>query len=350
MKTKTKNIIQYLFFLFLGIFLLWLCFRNIDLGQTLEHIKEARLLWMFLSLLFLFTSLFFRALRWNILLNSVGCKTRSTSTFCSVLIAYMANLAVPRIGEVARCAVLSRKENTPFDKAFGTVISERIFDMIVLLLLALVVVVAQWSLLGDMVLSWFRPFVSLMNDNVWVMLAALALLSLLVLLTIIFIRRLRLGLRNGNHSNPAVKFLSGLIAGLQSILRMDKKGLFMFYTLMLWVLYIPMTWLPFMMFEETSLLTMIDAITLLGISTIGFVVPVPGGVGTYHGLVMVLLPILDEGISSARALSFATINHAVQSMFYVVAGIISYVIMFFIDKQIPLNECIKENNEQDKEC
>lgn len=347
MKPKTKNFVQYLIFLFLGVFLLWLCFRNIDLNQTLDHVKEARLVWMFISLLFLFASLFFRALRWNLLLNSVGCKTRTASTLCSVLIAYMANLAVPRIGEVARCAVLSKKENTPFEKAFGTVISERIFDMIVLLLLALVVVVAQWSFLGDMVLSWFSPFIALMRDNVWVMLGVLMSLLIFVFLAVCFFRKLRLGLRDGNNSNPAVRFISGLIVGVQSILKMENKGRFLFYTLMLWALYIPMTWLPFMMFEETSLLTIIDAITLLGISTIGFVVPVPGGVGTYHGLVMVLLPILDEGISAARALSFATINHAVQSIFYVVAGIISYVTMFFFDKKIPLNECITKDKEQD---
>ena len=118
---------------------------------------------------------------------------------------------------------------------------------------------------------------------------------------------------------------------------MRRKGLFIFYTLMIWGFYIIMTWLPFYMFTETSQLGFTEAITLLGIATIGFVAPVPGGIGTYHFIGILLLNGF-YGISTLTAGSFVTINHASQMLFYLIFGGIAYIIMFFIDKKTPVNE------------
>ena len=116
MNKKVSNAITYIIFLFLGILLLWLCFRKIDFSEVVDYIKTAKYSWMLLSLACLAISLFFRALRWNILIEALGYKTRVSTTYESVLIAYFANTVFPRLGEVTRCGTLTKKENIPFDK------------------------------------------------------------------------------------------------------------------------------------------------------------------------------------------------------------------------------------------
>ena len=102
MNKKVSNTITYIFFLSLGILLLWLCFRKIEFSQVLDYVRTAKYSWMLISLACLGISLFFRALRWNILIESLGYKTRVSTTYESVLIAYFANTVFPRLGEVQR--------------------------------------------------------------------------------------------------------------------------------------------------------------------------------------------------------------------------------------------------------
>ena len=117
---------------------------------------------------------------------------------------------------------------------------------------------------------------------------------------------------------------------------MKKKGLFIIYTLLIWGFYVVMTWLPFYMLPETSQLGLTEAITLLGLATLGVVAPVPGGMGVYHFIGILLLNGF-YGISESAAVSFVTINHTSQMIFYLVTGVIAYAIMFFIDRRSPLN-------------
>ena len=160
MNKKTSKTLWYVIFLALGVALLWFSFRNIDLAQLWTDIKGAEYSWMLLSLACLAISLFFRALRWNIQIEALGYKTRASSTYGAVLIAYLANCIFPRLGEVVRCSVLKRKENIPFDKTFGSVISERIIDLLVLFGLAFLVIVFQWKLLGRLITSWMVPMLN----------------------------------------------------------------------------------------------------------------------------------------------------------------------------------------------
>ena len=166
MNKKASKTLWYIVFLTLGVALLWFSFRNIDLIELWNDVKQAKYSWILLSLFCLAMSLFFRALRWNIQIKALGYKTRESSTYGAVLIAYLANCIFPRLGEIVRCSVLKRKENIPFDKTLGTVVSERIIDLLVLFILAFLVIVFQWKLLGSLVTSWMMPLVDKLKDNV----------------------------------------------------------------------------------------------------------------------------------------------------------------------------------------
>lgn len=326
MNKKTSKTLWYVVFLALGVALLWFSFRNIDLSQLWTDIKGAKYSWMLLSLACLSISLYFRALRWNIQIEALGYKTRASSTYGAVLIAYLANCIFPRLGEVVRCSVLKRKENIPFDKTLGSVISERIIDLLVLFLLAFMVIVFQWKLLGSLITSWMVPLVNKLINNV--------LLGIIVIVAgIVFIIFLVKIIRK---NKKIASLWHGFIDGIKSVVTMKKKWRFILYTLAVWGFYVLMTWLPFYMLAETSHLGAVEAVTLLGIATMGIVAPVPGGIGTYHFIAITLLSGF-YGISKQVAGSFAAINHGSQMIFYLITGILAYVIMFFFDKRKPIN-------------
>lgn len=326
MNKKTTKTLWYVVFLALGVALLWFSFRNIDLSQLWIDIKGAKYSWMLLSLACLAISLYFRALRWNIQIEALGYKTRASSTYGAVLIAYLANCIFPRLGEVARCSVLKRKENIPFDKTFGSVISERIIDLLVLFGLAFLVIVFQWKLLGGLITSWMVPLVNKLIDNVLLGIIVIVVGIALIIFLIKIIRR----------NKKIASLWHGFVDGIKSVVTMKKKWRFIIYTLAVWGFYVLMTWLPFYMLAETSHLGVVEAVTLLGIATLGVVAPVPGGIGTYHFIAITLLSGF-YGISEQVAGSFAAINHGSQMIFYLITGIIAYVVMFFFDKRKPIN-------------
>lgn len=306
--------------------LLWFSFRNIDLSQLWTDIKEADYSWMLLSLVCLFVSLFFRALRWNIQIEALGLKTRVSSTCGAVLIAYLANCIVPRLGEVVRCSVLKRKENIPFDKTFGTVVSERIIDLTVLFGMASLVIVFQWKLLGGLVTSWMEPLFNRLKSNVLIVFVVVLVMIAGVCAAIILFRR----------NKKIVSLWQGFADGIKSVVTMKRKWRFILYTAAVWGFYVLMTWLPFYMLGDTSHLGAVEALTLLGIATLGVVAPVPGGIGTYHFIAITLLNGF-YGISEQVAGSFAAINHGSQMVFYLITGVSAYIAMFFIDKRKPIN-------------
>lgn len=323
----------------LGLGLLWLSFRNIDLAALWKDIRSANFIWMGFAIIFAIISHIFRALRWNLLINSMGNKTRTSTTFAAVMIGYLANTAVPRMGEIMRCGVLSRKEKISFNALFGSVISERLFDLIVLMFLLLAVVVFQWSLLGEFVLKMTDPFVNSITHNG--LTVSLFIASVIAVMFLLFYLRKRYKnhLQELPFYNKFRELVLGLLDGIKTIQRMRQKWLFLFYTLMIWGFYVLMTWIPLYMLSETSHLGLRAGITLLAIGSLGIVAPVPGGIGAYHFIgkaVLVQLFFIDP----IGAGSFVAITHAGQTLLNVFVGGMAYLWMFFVDHKKPANDTI----------
>ena len=338
LRKKIISVIEYLFFLGLGILLLWLSVRNLDLSTIWDDIKEATYGWLFLALFFTLVSHLFRSLRWNLLINTLGYKTRLSSTFFAVMFGYLANTAVPRMGELARCGVLSKKEKIPFNALFGTVISERIFDLIVLIVLIFFIVIFQLDLLGDFLNRNFGPLLqSLFSNRYSILILALILIGTLGSI-VYLIWAYREKIKQLKIYEPVRKFLDGLWIGIKTIKNMRQKWLFLFYTFLIWLFYAIMVYLPFFMLPETSHLDFIDGLTVLAIGSLGIVAPVPGGIGAYHYIVKVTLTELYR-VEANAAMSFATISHAGQTLLNIIVGALSYFLLGFLSKkQQPLNE------------
>lgn len=326
MGSKLIDILKYLVFLLLGVLLLFLSFHKLDLNEVWFDIRHAHYFWMFLALVFALLSHVFRALRWNLLIDSLGYQTRFSSTFHAVMIGYLANTAVPRMGELMRCGMLSRKNNVPFHVLLGSVISERVFDMFILLLLLLAIVTLQWELAGDLVRNLTMPMVETLRDKRFliILVSVIALLSVIAFFILVFMFKSQIKSLPGYAKTRALA--SGLISGMKTIKRMRKKGLFLLYTAAIWLFYVLMIYAPFFMLPETAQLDFVAGITFLAIGSLGIVAPVPGGIGAYHFIGKAVLVELYH-ISGAAAGSFVAITHAGQTLLNVLAGGLSYFLL-----------------------
>ena len=335
---KVVSVIQYIFFLGIGVLLLWLGFRKLDLQEVWADILKAEYGWLLFGLSFAVLAHIVRALRWNLLINSLGYKTRLSSTFYAVMIGYLANTAVPRMGEFARCGVLSRKERIPFNSLFGTVISERVFDLVGLGIIILLIIVLQMDLVGGFVYKVVEPVLIAISSN----LAYIVLLAVVVILLtvgiIYFIWVMKSKIKSFSFYQKVRDFLTGLLNGIKTIVTMRQKWLFIFYTGIIWLFYIVMVYLPFKMLAETSSLTFLDGTTVMGLGSLGIVAPVPGGIGAYHYITKVILTEL-YAVEANAAMSYATIAHAGQTFLNIIVGALSYFLIgIAAKKQKPLND------------
>ena len=183
MRKRVISVFNYLLFLLFGLALLWLSFRKLDLAGVWNEMRNANYFWLILSLFLTLISHLFRAARWNLLIGTLDYKTRLSTTFYSLMIGYLVNTGVPRMGEFVRCGVLSKKENIPFNALFGTVISERFFDLLTLVLLIFLVIIFQVQLLRDFLHRFFDPFVQKVFSNIW----TISISGLIILLVFVAI-------------------------------------------------------------------------------------------------------------------------------------------------------------------
>jgi uncharacterized protein (TIRG00374 family) len=338
LKKRILSVLEYLFFLAIGVLLLWLSFRKLDLHEIWLDILEAEYSWMVIALAFAILSHITRALRWNLLINSLGYKTRLSSTFFAVMIGYLANTAVPRMGEFVRCGVLSKKERIPFNSLFGTVISERLFDLISLFIIIFLVIVFQLELVGDLLRQLFGPLLETVFSNVWNITFFLAGSLLFLALMVWIIWKSKEWFKSLSFYQKLHDFIIGLWEGILTIGKMKQKGLFLIYTVSIWLFYGIMVYMPVLMLNETRHLDFIDGLTILAIGSLGIVAPVPGGIGAYHFIVKTILVELYH-IEPNAAGSFAAITHAGQTLLNVVIGGLSYLGMGYLSrKQKPKNE------------
>jgi uncharacterized protein (TIRG00374 family) len=305
----------------LGALALWYCFRSINFDEFIATLKSVNYWYIGLSIVFGFIAFIIRALRWNILINTLGHKPTVYDTYNAVVIGYIANLAIPRIGEIARCATLYRTNRIPVNSLFGTVVTERIIDMLSLFVIMFMVFFIKMDMFSTFVreriiLPWKPVFENL--SVVWVLLIAFAVIILAVAAWIIFKRALR---------KPSMqrfrKMLSGLLDGLKSVLRMEKKFGFTAYTVAIWACYWLNSYLVMKSLPSTSSLTAADGLLLMVLGSLGWIVPVPGGFGTFHTLIA--WGLMMYGLEWDDGVIFATLSHESQLLVMVFFGLIALI-------------------------
>lgn len=311
----------------LGFFLLWLVFRKVDVGNVIQQILKANYWWILLSFVIGLISHLARAMRWNILIDSMGYKTRTKTTFYAVMVGYFANLALPRLGEVSRCGVLSKRENIPFDSLFGSVVAERVFDLLVLIILVFSIIVFQFHIVGDFLnRTIFDPIVTKFSNNLFGIFVFLAIVAFVIILCVILYRMFVYRLEKSSIYIKTCKFFTGFLDGLKTIMKLKRRAAFLSLTLLIWTMYLLMTYVIFFSLDATSHLTIIDGIIVLTLGSMGMVAPVPGGLGAYHFIVKATLFEIYK-IPNEMAATWATLIHTSQSLMLVVVGAFSYFML-----------------------
>lgn len=300
--------------LLIGVGLIWYSISSATPAERLElwnNILLADPIWIFISLLLGFLSHLSRAYRWKYLLEPLGYKPKLTNSFMAVMGGYLANLGVPRSGEVLRGATLSTYEKIPFDKTFGTIVSERIADLVMLLL----IVIVSFGIQTENLLQYLQS-----NDiNPFVSIGALLLLIILGILSLKFIHRSRLP-----FFLKLKKFAKGILEGMKSIIQMKQKGAFIFHTVFIWVMYILMFYVIKFTVPETTTLSIAGIMAAFIVGTFA-ISTTNGGIGVYPIAMGAILLIF--GINQQAGEAFGWIVWGTQTLLVIVLGGLSLLLL-----------------------
>jgi uncharacterized membrane protein YbhN (UPF0104 family) len=316
-----KNILKFILFLALGLFLLAWAFKNMDLAKMMDDIKHANFLWILVAMCCGILAHASRALRWNLLLKPLGYRANNWNTFYAVMIGYFSNNLVPRLGEVTRCAALAKTDKIPIEKLIGTVFIERVIDLIITMIVTLFIFISQFELLNGFLNDSIYPMMNSggSGNNLKFILAGIFIFGALVL----FI--LRNKIKNLTIYKKLATLIAGFADGIKSVLKLEKPGLFIAHSIFIWSMYFAMAYFTFFSFAPTAHLGYQAGLIVLFLGTVAIILPIPGGIGVYHklvGLGMVLF-----GVSENDGLTYATISHAAQMIMIFVIGLISMVLI-----------------------
>jgi uncharacterized protein (TIRG00374 family) len=323
-------------FLALGILLLYFAFRGVALDELFSTLKRANFWWIGLSLVFAALSFFSRARRWMLLIEPLGFKPTFWPTYHALMIGYLSNFALPRLGEVTRCVTLGRREKIPVDSLFGTVIIERVIDLLMLLLIMLVLLLS-WvekfgAFFGEQVLVPLRQKLIDTFGGTWLFWLVLSTLILAALLLLYIFRK---KLSRFSFIRKILDIFRGIANGLKTIYKMKRKWEFILHSVLIWFLYILMTWMVVFALEETSGLTLIDGMFLLVIGGLGMSAPVTAGFGAYHWITSRgLFFVYDFPLEMGGA--YAILAHESNSLLTILMGGLSYVLLAMQRKKQPV--------------
>lgn len=327
--SKTLKVIL---FLALGIFLLWLAFKNIDIATLVEGLKSANYWWLIPALAFTVASFFARAARWQLLIEPLGYSPKYINTVYAVFSGYFANIAVPRLGEVTKCIGLNKKENIPVDKLLGTIVAERAIDLLCTLIITIALIVGAGKTINLFLKENIFAAVEAKGGNMITLLIVMAIVLLAFLGVAIFVCiKYRATLRRYKAIAKILDFCKGVFDGIKAIVQLNRRWEFVLYTVLLYVSYILMTWLFCFCVESMSGFGLGDALFLLVAGTFGVIVPVQSGFGAYHYIVSRGVAFV-YGISLEDGLLYAFISHESELIITIILGAIATILLFANNK------------------
>jgi uncharacterized protein (TIRG00374 family) len=334
MRKKIISLIKYIFFLGLGIFLVWWSLHQIPKDKWNEFsgaLKNARYILIVPVFFILATSHLLRALRWKILMNPMGYNPSTVNTFLAVLIGYLANLAVPRLGEVLKCTILSKYEKVPADKLVGTIVTERAIDVILLGLLFLLVFITQYNVIGEYGKEIFMQAFMSKRGNFSLNKIIIVLLIIAVLFFVI-----KYGFKKFAHLKMVIvikNILKGVWEGLISVVKLKQKKLFIIYSFGIWFLYLAGLWVGLYATEGTEQLGFLQALSGLAFASIGMILT-PGGIGAYAYFLAKVLE--QNNVPFAVGYANGTLQWFAQFLIVIFLGFASLLVLPWYNKGIRL--------------
>jgi uncharacterized protein (TIRG00374 family) len=315
----------------LGILFAWLSVKNLDqdkIGKIKTSIANARH-WLVIPVFFiLFLSHYVRALRWRLLIQPLGYNPSRANAFFAVMIGYLVNQGVPRLGEVVKCTVLSRYEKIPVDKLIGTIILERIIDAITLLIIFGITLVIQPDLYTRIIDTFFNTPSDPKEKKVSYTLITLILAAVAVAAILLWMYLKKKSL--GDVATILKKVGKRIAEGVGAIRHLKKRKQFVFLTFSLWALYFSGGYIGFMALQETEQYGIREAFTVLSAGSIGMIAS-PGGIGAYAFMIEKTMQLY--GLSYPIAVAFGWILWLATTAVIVIGGLISFVAIPYYNKK-----------------
>lgn len=300
--------------LILGGFLVWYSLSEISLDTLATYFKEANYGWIFLGLFFGILSHLSRAYRWKFMLQPLGYKPKFTNSTLAVLVGYLVNLALPRAGEISRATVMANYENIPFEKGFGTIVAERIADLIMMLLIVIITLFVQFDFIYNLLTKNFNPTKIAIG---------LAVLAIGFFIFTNFVKKAKSG-----FLLKIKTFVLGLIEGATSIFKMKSKWAFILHTIFIWVMYVAMFWATI---PAINGLHVPFGGILIGFIAGGFsIAATNGGIGLYPIAVTGALALFD--VPTEPATAFGWIMWTAQTAMIIVFGGLAFLLLPIYNK------------------
>ncbi len=298
------------------------------MAEIRSALKNARLYLIVPVFIILISSHYVRALRWRLLMEPMGYKPGKANTFLAVMVGYLANQAVPRLGEVLKCTLLARYEKIPADKLVGTIILERLIDAVSLLTIFGITLVIQPGLYSQIINTIFNGDPKKETDKIPAYLIGLILIGVIAIIIVLW---MILKKKNLNDLFAAIKKIGSRIwQGLSAVQHLKKRGQFMLLTLILWSLYLSGGYIGFQALHETEHYGIKEAFTVLSAGSIGMIVT-PGGIGAYAYLIEATMQLY--GLQQSIAVAFGWLLWLAQTVVILVGGLFSFAALPWYNKR-----------------
>lgn len=321
-----KNILTVLISIAIAGVFLWVALRGLDFEKIKNSLQKANYLWVLFAAVFGVSAYIFRAVRWNLLLEPMGYKISNSNSLWSLSFGYLMNLTIPRSGEVARSTALYGVEKVPVDKSFGTIILERVVDLVCMGIFALLTLIFKY----DALIAFYKSATQQKEQSqpqsdsnaFYIILACIAFVLILFLI-------FRKSLQKLSIYDKIIGFGKGIFEGLKSILKLRQKGKFILLTAGIWICYFFASYLVCFSLPETSNFTPADGCFILVVGTLGMIIPASGGIGAFNlamkfGFTALFISTGKDAIEGGElGLAYSFITLPLQIIIMLVMGLIS---------------------------
>jgi glycosyltransferase 2 family protein len=312
-----KILVKSLIGISIGVLFMYITLNNKPLDQIITSLKHAKINWLIISSLGLLVVFFLRALRWKILLESSNTRPGNYNVMYSLILGYFVNSFTPKLGEIIRCTTLKTSEKIPTSISFGTVVSERIYDILVLLLGLFIIFIFEVDRLGNLIGSIFFGIINLFKNHAPMAMVFLGLLIIGVYVLFYFSKK--------NALAAKVKvFLVNMTISLKQSLKMRNYKKFILFTVIIWTALIGVNYCFLMSLTETNSFGIYFAFVVLFVGSIGWVVPSPSGLGTSNYMILQLF--IAFSLNEQDAVSFGLLVSGITFLVTVSFGVLAILI------------------------
>ncbi len=333
MRKRIFGFLQYFFFLGAGLFLVWWQLKSMTLSekeQFFDALSHANY-WIVIPIAIMsMLSHISRSMRWKLLMQPLGYTPKISNLFLVTMVGYLANSAVPRLGEVIKCTLLAKYEKLKVDKLIGTIIVERSFDIICYILFIGITILIQINVIAKYLQKEFSLIGIYTPNNLFKLMAFL--FSFIAIW--IFIKQLFKKYKSNKIINKISNFINGIIEGFHTIKKLKEKKLFLLHTLFIWSMYLGQIYLGFKGLEGTKSLGLSPAFSVLTLTTLSMIIT-PGGIGSFP--IFVMQSLLIYGINENIGSAFGWLMWGVSTGLLVIVGFISLLLIPYFNKSLVAN-------------